>query len=79
MTGYAVTARIRRVEIGSPGGHRSFDVGSPDPVPDPPAADGDLEEIVGGVPWSRLLDLRDDVVTTWRQTTFYLFDPDSWR
>jgi hypothetical protein len=79
MTGYSVSSRIRRVEVGSPRGQHPLDRGSPEPPVGDPSADVSLEELAGAFSGSRLRDLCDDFVTTWRQTTFYLFDPQSWR
>jgi hypothetical protein len=79
MTGYTVTARIQRVELRSPA-TRAFvaDQSSGSPVP-MSIADVALEELEGDSAWARLLGWRDDLTASWRQTTFFLFDPESWR
>ncbi|HEY7737299.1 MAG TPA: hypothetical protein VH813_10940 [Candidatus Limnocylindrales bacterium] len=83
MTGYAVSSRIQRVEVAA-----LVAAAPADPVRwehewEPMARDDDergaLEELVGRSPWARLRDLREDVVTGWNQTTFFLFDSESWR
>jgi hypothetical protein len=78
MTGYAVSSRIGQVELRSPLGQAILADGRSDPMA-PPTAEGALEDLAGRGAWARFHELRDDLVSAWRQTTFYLFDPDSWR
>jgi hypothetical protein len=91
MTGYAVSERIRVFQVESPRARAPFADRLPEPMgpfligddvsqrdgahPD----EGVLEELEGMSVWARLSDLRDDLATAWRQTTFFLFDPQSWR
>jgi hypothetical protein len=79
MTGYAASARIRRAQVGSPHAHAAFIERPPDPVSRGQLGEGILEELEGASAWARLAELREDVATAWRQTTFFLFDPQSWR
>lgn len=83
MTGYAVTSRIQGVEVATLVAATPADPRHPESEWEPVARDDDprgaLEELVGRSPWARLRDLRDDLVTGWNQTTFFLFDSESWR
>lgn len=73
MAGYAVSARIERPRLRTgglvaPGKDRAV-VGAgrrERPVPVAP-------------PRPTLAERWEDAQRVWRQTTFYLFDPDSWR
>lgn len=90
MTGYAVSARIQHIHVGRPDAHAPFagrgQESSPACVPgervvvaDGIVDQGALEDLEGASAWVRFADLRDDLATAWRQTTFFLFDPQSWR
>jgi hypothetical protein len=73
MGGYAAHAHIAHVEVrpaSQPGADRGQPVTSPagETTPDVPREDlGPSDHLV------------DDLRTAWAQTTFYLFDPQSWR
>jgi hypothetical protein len=71
MARYAVTARIDRVQphIARRDGPRSPDQRRAIDHPRPQAR---RREGRGSPRWERVREL-------WAQTTFYLFDPDSWR
>jgi hypothetical protein len=80
MSGYAASARLhggstRFVAIG-------FErrVAPVDPVAVPSAwFDRELVGPPGRPLGERLAERLDDLRETWSQTTFYLFDPESWR
>ena len=72
--------RIERAPV-----HRARQPMAPDP-PDQPPRSPDLPDItdVSGAPFgqsfrARLRDKLEDLGELWSQTTFYLFDRDSWR
>jgi len=79
MTGYAVTARIQRVEFRSPIVQGELPDSRSGPSAPVPRVEAALEELGGRSAWARLNELRGDVATAWFQTTFFLFDPESWR
>jgi hypothetical protein len=83
MTGYAVSARIQRVRIATLVAVTTQDSRRRESDGEPATRGGApgcaLEELVGRSPWARFRDLREDLVTGWNQTTFFLFDPESWR
>jgi hypothetical protein len=71
MASYAVTAHIDRVQP-----HLASHDGPP-PAPDRHVTDEPLSEAIEVAPppserWDRFRE-------RWAQTTFYLFDPESWR
>ena len=84
MSGYAASARLR-------GGAPRFvaaDGPRPGEVPRTSATltasvvpfdDGDWIELVGRPLGQRVAARWDSIRETWSQTTFYLFDPESWR
>ena len=80
MTGYAVSARIRQVELRSPAG-RDVSTGTPGSSWDvrDPSSDVGLVDLSGRDPLTRLVELWSDLKVAWSQTTFYLFDPEGWR
>jgi hypothetical protein len=77
MAGYAVTARVARPRM-----RAGAVVATARSLPSPGPAttfDPEAEDVVG-----RPLDVAwrerwDDIRRLWAQTTFYLFDPESWR
>ena len=83
MQAYATVARIDRptMRLALAGqGALGFDGGPP------PGALQDresVEDLAGRPAFARLRarwrEWREDLGITWRQTTFFLFDPDSWR
>lgn len=83
MQAYATVARIDRPRMRFAFGGRvalGFDGGPPAP----PLADLEAVEDLAGEPAfarlrSRWCEWREDLGVAWRQTTFFLFDPDSWR
>lgn len=83
MQAYATVARIDRPRMRLAFAGRvalGFDGGPP------PGAPQDLEtveDLTGEPAFARLrsrwCEWREDLRVAWRQTTFFLFDPDSWR
>ena len=79
MHGYAATARIEHVQP-----HR-VGIGAGDAGADEPPADASTiveaqpVEIAGRPFGQRWADFAAHVRVTWEQTTFFLFDPESWR
>jgi len=67
-----VSARIERARVGAAGRDRDRL-----PLIVPPPDDGLVA--VEGDPVDRLETLLTDIRRTWSQTTFYLWDPNSWR
>ena len=76
MAAYAVIARIGRVDPHLAGW-------APATMPDWPLAevleDSEAIDLVGRPPGAILAERWARIRETWAQTTFYLFDPDSWR
>lgn len=73
MTGYVAVERLERPRIRFGPGERN-----PWGLPrEAPAAE--IEEIAGEPFEERLRERWDDIVVAWRQTTFFLFDPEGWR
>lgn len=76
MSGYAATARVERrdVRLGETV-VRTF--GAPRTPASPPPADA--ATIASGERRTTVGERWDDLVRAWQQTTFYLFDSQSWR
>jgi hypothetical protein len=77
MAGYAVTARVARPRMRA--GALVATATSLPPQGAAATSDLEAEDLVG-----RPLDVAwrerwDDIRRLWAQTTFYLFDPESWR
>ncbi len=76
MPAYAVTARVERVHphVARWSGAAHPDRAAVDPVAEPEAIDlvGRPLSAISAERWSRIRE-------AWKQTTFFLFDPDSWR
>jgi hypothetical protein len=79
MTGYAVTARVQRIELRSPAVQGRLLDTRLGPSATGARLEAALEELGGRSMWARLAELRGDAATAWSQTTFFLFDPESWR
>ena len=74
MAAYAVQVRIERVRPQRP--TRRRDRARPiDPVP----ATAAVVELAVPTPPSRFAERWERITQLWSQTTFYLFDGDSWR
>jgi hypothetical protein len=68
MRGYVASARIERVAV------------HPHAVRSIPAQTDEPETAVIDQPAARsIAELLDDWRVAWQQTTFFLFDPESWR
>jgi hypothetical protein len=73
--GYAATARIEHVQP-----HRVGVARAPEPAVDASViVEADPVEIAGRPFGQRWADFAAHVRVTWAQTTFFLFDPESWR
>jgi hypothetical protein len=76
MAAYAVTARIERVRprVARWTGASELDRAAVDPILEPEAVDlvGRPLAAIIAERWARFRE-------AWGQTTFFLFDPDSWR
>lgn len=83
MQAYAAVARINRPTMRLALAGRvaaGLDAG---PSPVAPGDPETLEDLAGEPAFarfrSRWRDWREDMGVAWRQTTFFLFDPESWR
>ena len=73
MSGYVAVERLERPRI-------RFGPAERNPwasAREVPAAE--IEEIAGEPFEKRIRERWDDIVVTWRQTTFFLFDAEGWR
>ena len=73
MTGYVAVERLGRAEIRfglvrTPPESRQFE-----------RAQVEIEDLVHDASAERLTERIDDLRALWRQTTFFLFDPQGWR
>jgi len=76
MAAYAVTARVDRVQprLARWAGATQSDGVTADPTPEPESIDlvGRPVAAIVAERWARIRE-------AWAQTTFFLFDPESWR
>lgn len=86
MAGYAVTARIERVEprLVAPSRAALASTPAPDDGGGPPGSartdpDDDVLDLVGQGFDRTLADWIAGIRESWSQTVFFLLDPDSWR
>jgi hypothetical protein len=77
MAAYAVAAHISHARPHRPGPFRTFDAAvthvdarQPDAVP---------EDLTAALVWDSNGDRPSKVLASWSETTFFLFDPESWR
>ena len=84
MAGYAASSRLQgavpRFVGASPGNRDGSALCACDPLPagvEPPVAD--QVELVGRPLEEAVRDWLASIGESWSQTTFYLFDPESWR
>jgi hypothetical protein len=76
MAAYAVMARIERVDPRLAGWTQSS---APEPWFVEPQAAAEAVELVGRPAGATMADRWARLKETWAQTTFYLFDANSWR
>jgi hypothetical protein len=76
MAAYAVTARIERVH---PRVARWTGAGQPDRAAEDPILEPEAIDLVGRPLAAIVAERWARIREAWAQTTFYLFDPDSWR
>lgn len=77
MAAYAATGYIRHARPHRSGPDRIVDA-SVTPI-DPHASASDPEDLTSMLFTSLEPDRRPDLGATWTETTFFLFDPESWR
>lgn len=77
MVAYAVTARIDHARPHRPESDRSTDLWLDQAADGRPVAV--VEDLTGASVEARISDWWSSVVSNWSQTTFFLFDPESWR
>lgn len=80
MGGYSASARLQGAtpRFTGIGGRRATQVAEPRVSPEP-AGDPDRGELAGNPEDERIADWAVSARATWAQTTFFLFDPNSWR
>jgi len=76
MAGYAATCRIESV---APRAVRRLRTPALTALPDPSPTDVPIEDLTGRPLDEVIADRWASISESWAQTTFFLFDPESWR